>query len=198
MPGLMLDRNGDAISLNYRAELLVGQGDRLRIENNRLKAALVSEQGALDACVKRACDFGDGRTTESGTSAVVLHSEHGAPLYVSMVPYRSRWGLIPDVPAALVFLTTPEDNAPGEHRLWRALFGLTPAECRVAEMMKQAMDVAEISTAINIKPDTVRYYQKCVYRKTGVRGQRELVRLLSRLPSEKAILARRDGPGSEL
>ena len=49
----------------------------------------------------------------------------------------------------------------------KSMFGLSPAECRVAEMMKLGMDVAEISEAIKIKADTVRYYQKCVYRKTA-------------------------------
>jgi DNA-binding CsgD family transcriptional regulator len=63
------------------------------------------------------------------------------------------------------------------------MFGLSPAECRVAEMMKQGMEVAEISEAIRIKVDTVRYYQKCIYRKTSVRGQGQLMRLLTRLPS---------------
>jgi DNA-binding CsgD family transcriptional regulator len=50
-------------------------------------------------------------------------------------------------------------------------------------MMKQGMEVAEISEAIRIKVDTVRYYQKCIYRKSGVRGQGQLMRLLTRLPS---------------
>jgi DNA-binding CsgD family transcriptional regulator len=63
------------------------------------------------------------------------------------------------------------------------MFELSPAECRVAEMMKQGVDVADISEAIKIKVDTVRYYQKSIYRKAGVRGQSQLVRLLTRLPS---------------
>jgi DNA-binding CsgD family transcriptional regulator len=50
-------------------------------------------------------------------------------------------------------------------------------------MMKQGMEVAEISETIKIKVDTVRYYQKSVYRKTGVPGQGQLMRLLTRLPS---------------
>jgi DNA-binding CsgD family transcriptional regulator len=63
------------------------------------------------------------------------------------------------------------------------MFGLSPAECRVAEMMMHGMEVTEISEAIRIKVDTVRYYQKCVYRKTAVKGQGQLMRLLTRLPS---------------
>jgi len=47
------------------------------------------------------------------------------------------------------------------------------------------VEVAEISEAIKIKVDTVRYYQKSIYRKTGVRGQSQLMRLLTRLPSAR-------------
>jgi DNA-binding CsgD family transcriptional regulator len=50
-------------------------------------------------------------------------------------------------------------------------------------MMKQGMEVAEISEAIRIKVDTVRYYQKCIYRKMDVKGQGSMMRLLTRLPS---------------
>jgi DNA-binding CsgD family transcriptional regulator len=113
----------------------------------------------------------------------VLHSSHGTPLYISVLPYHSSRAFLENNPAALLFITTPEEQGRGEHRLWQSMFGLSPAECRVAEMMKQGMEVAEISEAIRIRVDTVRYYQKCIYRKTGVRGQGQLTRLLTRLPS---------------
>ena len=83
----------------------------------------------------------------------------------------------------MLFMTTPEEQGRGEHRLWQTMFGLSPAECRVAEMMKQGMEVTEISEMIRIKVDTVRYYHKCIYRKTNVRGQGQMIRLLTRLPS---------------
>jgi DNA-binding CsgD family transcriptional regulator len=65
------------------------------------------------------------------------------------------------------------------------MFSLSPAECRVAEMMKQGLEANEISDSIRIKVDTVRYYQKSIYRKTGARGQGPLLRLLTRLPSSR-------------
>lgn len=83
----------------------------------------------------------------------------------------------------MVFLTPPEEQVQGEYRLWQAIFGLSPAECRVAEMMKRGSEVPEISEVLKIKVDTVRYYQKSIYRKTHVRGQVQLMRLLLRLPS---------------
>jgi DNA-binding CsgD family transcriptional regulator len=179
---LLLDQAGRVLSLNHRAEALLNKADRLRTQNRRLVTVLPSEQSALDACVAEACAFGSGRSTEAGSGAVVLHSMTGAPLFVSVLPYRSGWKLEREVPATLVFLTTPEESPSGEQQLWKAMFGLTPAECRVAEMMRQSADVPEIAAAMRVRPDTVRYYQKCVYRKTGMRGHSELLQLLSRLP----------------
>jgi DNA-binding CsgD family transcriptional regulator/PAS domain-containing protein len=178
-----LDRAGRLLSMNQRAEALIASGGALRVKDGHLMTALTLEQNALDLCIVPACACGDGRSANPGAGAVVLHSRQGAPLYVSVLPYHSGWALLEDCPAALVFITTPDEQGRGEHRLWHSMFALSPAECRVAEMMMHGMEVAEISEAIRIKVDTVRYYQKCVYRKTGVRGQGQLMRLLTRLPS---------------
>jgi DNA-binding CsgD family transcriptional regulator len=176
---------GRVLSMNRRAEALISQQGALRMKGRQLLAAVTVEQNALDACVVQACACGAGNSSDPGACAIVLHSVQGSPLYISVLPYHSSWSLLEDRPVALAFITTPEEQGNGEHRLWQAMFGLSPAECRVAEMMKQGMEVAEISEAIRIKMDTVRYYQKSVYRKTGVRGQEQLMRLLTRLPSSK-------------
>lgn len=180
---ITLDCTGRVLSMNKRAESLVADGERVRVDNHRLLAALSVEQSRLDECVLSACACGSGQTADPGSGALVVHSAQGTPLYVSALPYRSSWPMLDGAPAALVFVTSPEESVCGEHRLWQSMFGLSPAECRVAEMMKKGLDVTEISDAIRIKVDTVRYYQKCVYRKTGVRGQSQLLRLLTRLPS---------------
>jgi DNA-binding CsgD family transcriptional regulator len=180
---ISLDAHGHVLSMNRRAEDLIAGATTLRIRNHRLLAAVAAEQSVLDACILPACACGDGNSSDPGAGAAVLHSGRGTPLYLSALPYHSNRAFLEDNPAAILFLTTPEEQGHGEHRLWQSMFGLSPAECRVAEMMKLGMDVAEISEAIKIKVDTVRYYQKCVYRRTAVRGQVQLIRLLTRLPS---------------
>jgi DNA-binding CsgD family transcriptional regulator len=179
---ITLDGKGRVLSLNRRAETLIARGETLRVKDRHLMAALSVEQKTLDACVFPACACGAGKSTDPGAGAAVLHSAQGDPVYVSALPYHPSLAL-ESRPSALVFITTPGEQGNGEHRLWQRMFGLSPAECRVAEMMKQGAEVGEISEAIRIKVDTVRYYQKSVYRKTGVRGQSQLMRLLVRLPS---------------
>ncbi len=180
---ITLDPLGRVLQFNRRAEVLIAEESFLRTKGSRLVTTLNAEQKALDVCLLKACACGAGKSTDPGAGAIVLHSAQGKSLYVSVLPYRSNWAVMDGRPSAVLFLTTPEEQGQGEHRLWQTMFGLSPAECRVAEMMKQGMEVAEISEMIRIKVDTVRYYQKCIYRKTGVRGQGAMMRLLARLPS---------------
>ena len=168
---VFLDADGRVLYMSRRAEALIADATVLRIKNHRLLTALGVEQSALDSCVLPASACGAGDSADPGAGAVVVHSGEGNPLYISVLPFPSSRAFPGNNPAALLFITTPDEQGRGEHRLWHSMFGLSPAECRVAEMMKQGMEVAEISDAIRIKPDTVRYYQKCIYRKTGVRGQ---------------------------
>jgi DNA-binding CsgD family transcriptional regulator len=179
---ITLDSAGLVLSMNRRAKALVASAETLRVKERKLLATLTVEQSTLDACIAPAC-ASLGKSLHPGVGAVVLHSVRGNALYMSVLPYHSSWSFLEDRPAALLFLTTPEEQGHGEHRLWKSMFGLSPAECRVAEMMMHGMEVTEISEAIRIKVDTVRYYQKCVYRKTAVKGQGQLMRLLTRLPS---------------
>ena len=180
---MALDALGRVLSINRRAEAMIEDGSLLRIKGSRLVTAVSAEQKELDKCLLKACACGAGKSAGPGEGAVVLHSEEGRTLYVSVLPYCSEWAILDGWPAAVLFITTPEEQGQGEHRLWQMMFGLSPAECRVAEMMKQGMEVAEISEAIRIKVDTVRYYQKCIYRKMDVKGQGSMMRLLTRLPS---------------
>jgi DNA-binding CsgD family transcriptional regulator/PAS domain-containing protein len=180
---ITLDPLGRVLQFNRRAAALIGDESFVRIKEGRLLALVSGEQRALDTCLLKACACGAGKSEDPGEGALVLHSTQGTELYVSVLPYHSNWSILAGRPSAMLFMTTPEEQGRGEHRLWQTMFGLSPAECRVAEMMKQGMEVTEISEMIRIKVDTVRYYQKCIYRKTNVRGQGQMIRLLTRLPS---------------
>ncbi len=180
---LTLDSVGRVLSINRRAHSLIADGVVLHIEERRLLTTTRTQQRALDNCLLKACACGAGKSSDPGDGALVLESPQGRTLYLSVLPYESSGAPLDARAAALLFLTTPEEQGQGEHRLWHKMFGLSPAECRVAEMMKQGLEAHEISDTIRIKVDTVRYYQKSIYRKTGARGQGPLLRLLTRLPS---------------
>jgi len=60
----------------------------------------------------------------------------------------------------------------------RTLFGLTPAECRVALLLGVGHSPQEIAQTIGVSFETVRSHIKSIFSKTNVKRQGELIRLL--------------------
>jgi DNA-binding CsgD family transcriptional regulator len=59
-----------------------------------------------------------------------------------------------------------------------ALFGLTPAEARLAIRLSRGASLAAVADSHNISQHTARAQLKSVFAKTGVSRQAELVRLV--------------------
>ena len=62
--------------------------------------------------------------------------------------------------------------------LLRMLYGLTPAECRVALLLSDGRTPRRIAELVGVTGNTLRSQIKSIYSKTGVGRQAELVRLL--------------------
>jgi DNA-binding CsgD family transcriptional regulator len=60
----------------------------------------------------------------------------------------------------------------------RALYGLTPAEAKVAAGLAEGRTSAEIAARHSVSIGTLRNQLKAVFFKTGARRQAELVRLV--------------------
>lgn len=64
---------------------------------------------------------------------------------------------------------------------WQQLFGLSPAEARIAEFMRKGRDDRSIGDQMGVTLHTIRSYAKTVHGKTGTRTRAELAYLLSRI-----------------
>jgi DNA-binding CsgD family transcriptional regulator len=62
-----------------------------------------------------------------------------------------------------------------------SLFGLSPAEARVAGLIGDARTIADTARILRTSPGTVRNQLKSIFAKIGVSRQAELVAVLSRL-----------------
>jgi len=91
-----------------------------------------------------------------------------------------RLALGPQRVCALVFVTDPE-RTPGSplHRL-ADLYGLTPAESRVAQKLMAGLSTQEVADQNAVSINTVRTQVKSLLSKTDCRRQSQLVRLLYR------------------
>lgn len=179
----VLDLSGRIASANPAAEHLLRAGDALCSRSGELRAACpISDQelrrGVLGAVPGAAQDPASTRTLlaiqrTSGPALVASVS----PLTESVSPVR-----IPGPrPAILVLVhdpVAPIDLLPVETAL-RNLYRLTPAEARVAALVGSGHSPAQTAARLKITPGTARFQLKQVYARTGVDGQRGLVRLVS-------------------
>jgi len=79
--------------------------------------------------------------------------------------------------AVLVLVDTTEEYRPPESVL-RSVFGLTPAEARLAARLAGGQSLATASEELGIAKETARGQLKAIFAKTDVRRQAELVALL--------------------
>ena len=88
---------------------------------------------------------------------------------------------IPAKPEVLVLITDPAAGLHLRADLLRNIFGLTPAEARLAQSLAQKMSLKGYAAAAGITDGTARVQLKAVFAKTGTHSQAELVTLLARL-----------------
>jgi DNA-binding CsgD family transcriptional regulator len=61
------------------------------------------------------------------------------------------------------------------------LYGLTPAEARIAELLVGGATPAQVATELGLRGSTVKTHLLRVYEKTGVHRQSDLIRLAASL-----------------
>ena len=104
------------------------------------------------------------------------------PLQVVVSPFRSAEILLEDRPCAVLLMSDPEDRSVSRAGLLRSLYRLSPMEGRVADLLVTGVSVAGIAEQLAIGTQTVRFYLKSIFRKTGTGRQSDLVRLVMGLP----------------
>ena len=112
------------------------------------------------------------------------HPEDGRPLQIVSTPLH--W---PDASAELVarfasalFLGDPGSTTRGAVEGLGALYGLTPAEQRLASLLGAGASLAEAAEELSIRMSTARGVLKSVFAKTGTRRQASLVTLILAAP----------------
>jgi len=91
-----------------------------------------------------------------------------------------------------------ESNVPPlDGKLLAALFGLTPAEQRVAVLLAQGDDAAEIAAVLQVQANTVRSHIKQLLTKSNTRRQAEFVARVWRMAMCLALSPAATHPASE-
>lgn len=90
-------------------------------------------------------------------------------------------------PVVMLLFYHPESAPSTDANLLHAVFGLTPAEARIATLLAEGLSLKKIAEAQGTQHDTVRKQLRSIYQKTATNRQPELVRLLLHLPHNAAL-----------
>lgn len=179
---MIVDEDGRLRSANGVAERLLARNEGLKVLNGRLGACGGDSASGLRRLVSQATARQGSR---SGGSLGISSPGQRFPLFVRVSPLSyEQMPIFAQSRLALVCATdlgTPV-TAPDEQL--RSLFGLTPAEGRLASELFTGLQLSEAAERLNVTINTVRSQLARVFDKVGVCRQADLVTLMMRLTIE--------------
>lgn len=144
------------------------------------------------AMVRAACDANAPVPAQAATA----QSRQGARAQVIVLPLppSHAMGQAWQQPAALVAIHDARSSSPLLPQVLRDLYGLTPAEMRLATLLTTGIGLPEACEQLQIGRETSRTQLKSVFIKTGTNSQAQLSHLLTQLSATlKAPRAVPDG-----
>jgi DNA-binding CsgD family transcriptional regulator len=79
---------------------------------------------------------------------------------------------------AAIYVTDPEQVSERPEVVLIRLYGLTPAEAKVAALIVRGMSARQAAEGLAISYNTVKSHLKRVFAKTGTKRQGDLIRLI--------------------
>jgi DNA-binding CsgD family transcriptional regulator/PAS domain-containing protein len=178
---LIVDADARIVFANRAATTQLAQASGLRSERDTLTASTPAATQQLRALVARAARP-EART---GGAMLISRAPPDEPLQVLVSPlgaHRSAdlaYGARPHT--AMLIVIDPKSSRRGVETRLVALFGLTPAEARVACEVGKGLNPKDVAEALQVLPSTVRTHLHHVFAKTTTRRQAELMRLIAQL-----------------
>jgi DNA-binding CsgD family transcriptional regulator len=183
-----LSGKGKILFCNQTGRQLLAETDGLSTKENRLVADRPTQDTELQFLLAEAAAAGTGF---SATGALLIDRRSGKPaLRLTLMPFASN--LLNHIRelATLVFIDDPAKRPMSRAIALRKLFRLSPAETRLADLLAGGVELAAAAEQLRMTQETARFHLKSIFRKSGLRRQVDLVRLVLSLPSEVAMAER--------
>lgn len=188
-PVVLMTSDGDVLHTNRAAGQLLHSTRLVAVHAGRILLPQAQQEELLRGCAQLEQDLKAGRQDAASEGARLRSLRIGGSagtealhaFYTVLAPPAAMGGFGPRPVVMLLFYHPPSAPAvdPG---LLHAVFGLTPAEARIATLLADGLSLKQIAQAQGTRHDTVRKQLRSVYQKTATNRQPELVRLLLHLP----------------
>jgi DNA-binding CsgD family transcriptional regulator len=178
-PAIAIDRLGTVLDMNVAAEALFN--DEIFIRNQQLHLRDKLAASILDRSLRRLAGTSDHNAVQF--SPIVARRKAGRPVIIEALPVPPA-AKTPFVRARALLTFTSLDSKPAPNpSVLAAVFGLTPAEVRLASIMATGANPELAAEQLHISRETVRNQLKALFAKTATHRQAELVALLTSLVS---------------
>jgi DNA-binding CsgD family transcriptional regulator len=167
------DANGQVVEMNPAAERVLCLGDGLTIHNGQFCARRNFETAKLGDLIAKAT--AEGGSHPSGTMLVAR--DCGRPSYIVRVTSVTAG----DLPMAMIVVSGPDEERVSEREL-SDLYGLSPAESRIALALARGKRLTELAAEFGVQITTLRTQLSSILKKCEVKRQSDLVRLMGSIP----------------
>lgn len=176
-PALAVDRIGLVLEANAKAEQIFD--DAIRVCNRRLVVRDQRAKAALERLVEQLRATPD--TAAVAADPIIVSRRSQRPLVIRVLPVDGA-ARSPFLGARALLLLQPLERPTGpDSDVLSKLFGLSPAEARLASVIARGTPPPQAGKELGIAIETVRTQLKAVFAKTETHRQAELVALLSRV-----------------
>lgn len=179
----LVTSRGRVHHMNQLAAAYVRSGDCLVLQDGRLTASDSHASAELELLIAAAAASGRNCPKAAPGGGIRLSRRFTQTmLQVSVIPVPEHHQLAGRDSLALVFVNDPSASPKSRSALMQQLYGLTPAEIRVANLLLEGIEVREAAERLSMALETCRFHVKRVMAKTGTHRQTELMRLMLLLP----------------
>jgi len=178
-PILLVYENGFIAYHNTAADRWLTENTAMGVQSFRLAGLNAQHQASLERLL-------DGVFDQGASGIQALPRPNGGSSYQMMalpLSPSSQLCMHWQRPVALLVISDPQARSPLTSERLQTLFGLTPAEARVAIALAEGKALDEVAEDGQVSINTVRYQLKRTLEKTGTRRQAELVKTINAMPN---------------
>ncbi len=187
-PTILLNAKGRLVFMNKGAEKIVNQADGVSCIGGTLQFEALRHSQTFDTLVGQATLTSQQQGRHPGGGMRVERPSERAPYQLIVTPlnlHSDHSQLAPDA-AVCIFLHDPDLEEILSEKILRALYGFTPAEAKLAQLLSAGKTPIEICQIQDVRIPTVRSHLRQMFEKTETATQAQLIRLLIRGPGAVA------------
>jgi DNA-binding CsgD family transcriptional regulator/PAS domain-containing protein len=185
---LAINAAGKVLLVNRRAQEILDLNDGLTLGRDGLVTPRREHTNSLRGLIQGAIATASGKGIDSAGAMSIPRPSLLRAFQVLVTPLQSRTSaLLPDSAAAAVSVSDPESRIEPPDKLFARLFGLTPAEARLAGALMRGDSLTDAADEFRISRNTVRSQLRSIFDKTATSRQGDLIRLLWSGPAQTRL-----------